>query len=121
MTTVTESNAITLPKRVIKKPEKKEEPVRHVNLCDYALSLAGKKLEYLSRAQDSTHMDEIIKTVNALIKEETGVTYDDVVPRLMSKKLRMDPKAVKLLAGSIRIIARQLEALRIVHSYNIEV
>ena len=108
--------------RVVKrKGDKKEEPKKHVNLCEYALSLASKKLNYIARSEDKSHMDEITKIINTLIKNETGVSYDEVIKQIVDKKMRVHPSVQKLLAGSIRVIARQIEALRIVHSYNIEV
>jgi hypothetical protein len=104
-----------------KSPVKEDEGKKTVNLAHYALVLANKKISMLSQCSDQSSMDDIISNINALIVNECGFDLDDFFQKVDRKEITLSEDVSVLLSGMLRLIAKQVEALKIVSTYNIEV
>ena len=104
-----------------KSPVKEDEGKKTVNLAHYAIKLANKKISLLSQCSDQSSMDDIISNINALIVNECGFDLDDFFQKVDRKEITLSEDVSVLLSGMLRLIAKQVEALKIVSTYNIEV
>lgn len=101
--------------------KREEEGKKTVNLAHYALVLANKKIEMLGTSEDQTDLERMIGEIQLLIKKECGVDIEDFFYRVDHGKIKVSEENSTLLLGMFRLIAKQLEALKIVSTYNIEV
>lgn len=104
-----------------KSPIKEDEGKKTVNLAHYALVLANKKIEMLGTSEDQTDLERMISEIQFLIQKECGIDLDDFFQKVDKKEIVLSEDVSVLLSGMLRLIARQLEALKIVSTYNIEV
>lgn len=104
-----------------KSPVKEDEGKKTVNLAHYALVLANKKIEMLGTSEDQTDLERMISEIQFLIKKECGVDLDDFFQKVDRKEITLSEDVSVLLYGMLRLIARQLEALKIVSTYDIKV
>lgn len=105
----------------LKSPQREDEGKKTVNLAHYALVLANKKISLLSQCSDQSSMDDIISNINALIVNECGFDLDDFFQKVDRKEITLSEDVSVLLSGMLRLIAKQLEALKIVSTYDIKV
>ena len=89
----------------LKSPQREDEGKKTVNLAHYALVLANKKIEMLGTSEDQTDLERMISEIQLLIKKECGVDIENYT----------------LILGMFRLVAKQLEALKIVSTYDIKV
>lgn len=104
-----------------KSPVKEDEGKKTVNLAHYALVLANKKIEMLGTSEDQTDLERIISEIQLLIQKECGVDLDDFFQKVDKKEIVLSEDVSVLLSGMLRLIAKQLEALKIVSTYDIKV
>ena len=104
-----------------KSPVKEDEGKKTVNLAHYALVLANKKIEMLGTSEDQTDLERIISEIQLLIQKECGLDLDDFFQKVDKKEIVLSEDVSVLLSGMLRLIARQLEALKIVSTYDIKV
>ena len=105
----------------LKSPVKEDEGKKTVNLAHYALVLANKKIEMLGTSEDQTDLERIISEIQLLIKKECGVDIEDFFYRADQGKIKISDENSALLLGMFRLVAKQLEALKIVSTYDIQV
>ena len=104
-----------------KSPVKEDEGKKTVNLAHYALVLANKKIDMLGKSEDQTDLERMISEIQLLIKKECGVDLDDFFQKVDRKEITLSEDVSVLLYGMLRLITRQLEALKIVSTYDIKV
>lgn len=104
-----------------KSPIKEDEGKKTVNLAHYALALANKKISMLGTSEDQTDLERIISEIQLLIQKECGVDLDDFFQKVDKKEIVLSEDVSVLLSGMFRLIAKQLEALKIVSTYDIKV
>ena len=101
--------------------KREDEGKKTVNLAHYALVLANKKIEMLGTSEDQTDLERMISEIRLLIQKECGVDLDDFFQKVDKKEIVLSEDVSVLLSGMLRLIARQLEALKIVSTYDIKV
>ena len=104
-----------------KSPVKEDEGKKTVNLAHYALVLANKKISMLGTSEDQTDLERIISEIQLLIQKECGVDIEDFFYRADHGKIKVSEENYTLILGMFRLIAKQLEALKIVSTYDIKV
>ena len=104
-----------------KSPVKEDEGKKTVNLAHYALVLANKKIEMLGTSEDQTDLERIISEIQLLMKKECGVDIEDFFYRADHGKIKVSEENYTLILGMFRLVAKQLEALKIVSTYDIKV
>lgn len=104
-----------------KSPVKEEEGKKAVNLAHYALVLANKKIQMLGTSEDQTDLERMIGEIQFLIQKECGVDIEDFFYRADHGKIKVSDENYALLLGMFRLVAKQLEALKIVSNYDIKV
>ena len=104
-----------------KSPVREEEGKKTVNLAHYALVLANKKIDMLGKSEDQTDLERIISEIQLLIQKECGIDIEDFFYRADHGKIKVSEENYTLILGMFRLVAKQLEALKIVSTYNIEV
>lgn len=105
----------------LKSPQREDEGKKTVNLAHYALVLANKKIEMLGKSEDQTDLERMIGEIQLLIKKECGVDIEDFFYRADHGKIKISDENSALLLGMFRLVAKQLEALKIVSTYDIKV
>jgi len=105
----------------LKSPQREDEGKKTVNLAHYALVLANKKIEMLGTSEDQTDLERMISEIQLLIKKECGVDIEDFFYRADHGKIKVSEENYTLILGMFRLVAKQLEALKIVSTYDIKV
>lgn len=105
----------------LKSPVKEDEGKKTVNLAHYALVLANKKIDMLGKSEDQTDLERMISEIQLLIKKECGVDIEDFFYRADHGKIKVSEENYTLILGMFRLVAKQLEALKIVSTYDIQV
>ena len=118
MRLTTNKEAETMPPKNLKR---EEEGKKTVNLAHYALVLANKKIEMLGTSEDQTDLERMIGEIQLLIKKECGMDIEDFIYRADHGKIKVSEENYTLILGMFRLIAKQLEALKIVSTYDIKV